>query len=101
TGDKAAVQLELDNVEGAAGDYAVSVSAEGAAKLEGGSQTLKLDSRQRSRLSLPVTAVGAGASTIAVRVSGPGGFALDRAYALNVRPATQTLARRTVRPLAA
>src|SRR5690349_13513687 len=30
---------------------------------------------------------------------GPGGFSLERRYALAVRPATQILARRTVRPL--
>ena len=101
TGDKGAVQLELDNVEGAAGDYAITVGADGAAKIEGDKQTLKLDAKQRGHVSLPVTASGAGASTIDVNVSGPNGFALARAYALNVRPATQTLVRRSVRPLAA
>ncbi len=101
TGDKGAVQLELDNVEGAAGEYAITVGAEGAAKIEGDKQTLKLDAKQRAHVSLPVTAAGAGASTIDVNVSGPNGFTLARAYALNVRPATQTLVRRSVRPLAA
>ena len=101
TGDKGAVQLELDNVEGAAGDYAITVGADGAAKVAGDKQTLKLDAKQRGRVSLPVTASGAGASTIDVNVTGPNGFALARAYALNVRPATQTLVRRSVRPLAA
>ncbi len=91
TGDHGAVQFELDNVEGAAGDYAISVSAQGTAKIEGGKQTLTLDAKKRGHVSLPVTASGAGASTIDVSVSGPNGFALDRAYALNVRPATQTL----------
>jgi uncharacterized protein YfaS (alpha-2-macroglobulin family) len=100
TGDHGAFQLELDNVEGAAGDYAISVSVEGAAKIEGDKQTLKLDAKQRGHVSLPVTSTGAGASTIDVSVNGPNGFALNRAYALNVRPATQTLVRRTVRPLA-
>ena len=49
---------------------------------------------------MPVSASGAGNSTIDVSVSGPNGFALDRAYALNVRPATQTVTRRTVQALA-
>ncbi len=35
-----------------------------------------------------------------VRVSGPSGFTLERSYALGVKPATQVIARRTVRPLA-
>ncbi len=34
-----------------------------------------------------------------VNVTGPNGFALERSYALNVRPATQILTRRTVRAL--
>jgi len=99
TGDRGAVQLELDNVEGAAGDYTIVVSAEGAAKMADDKQTLKLAAKQRAHVSVPVTASGAGTSTIDVSVSGPNGFTLDRAYALNVRPATQTLTRRTVRVL--
>ena len=35
-----------------------------------------------------------------VKVSGPGGFALDRTYALTVRSPAQILARRTIKPLA-
>ncbi|HZT26878.1 MAG TPA: alpha-2-macroglobulin, partial [Pseudolabrys sp.] len=100
TGDRGAIQLELDNVEGSAGDYAIVVNAEGAATIESGKQTLKLEAKQRARLSLPVTASVAGASSIDVSVSGPNGFALDRVYSLDVRPATQTLVRRTVRALA-
>ena len=33
-------------------------------------------------------------------VKGPGNFALERSYPLNVKPATQVLARRTVKPIA-
>ena len=35
-----------------------------------------------------------------VNVSGPGGFSSTAAYALNVRPATQLITRRTVKPIA-
>ena len=49
---------------------------------------------------MPLTASAAGAATLSVRVSGPRGFTLERSYALAVRPATQIMARRTVRPLA-
>ena len=102
TGDKGAVQLEFDNVEGAAGDFSVTVSGEGAVKLDGDkTQKLTLAAKQRGRLSVPVAASTAGASTISVSVAGPNGFTLERAYALNVRPANQLLTRRTVRSLAA
>jgi uncharacterized protein YfaS (alpha-2-macroglobulin family) len=100
TGDRGALQLELDNVEGASGDYTVSLRAEGAVKIDGEKQTLKLAAKQRTHIAVPVTASAAGASTIDVSVSGPNGFTLERAYALNVRPATQTLTRRSVRALA-
>ncbi len=49
---------------------------------------------------MPVSAAGAGSSTLKVSVSGPNGFALERTYALDVRPANQILTRRTVRALA-
>jgi uncharacterized protein YfaS (alpha-2-macroglobulin family) len=100
-GDRGAVQLELDNVEGAAGDYSIAVSTDGTVKLDGTvPQVLKLAAKQRGSVSVPVTASGAGASQVMVAVSGPNGFALARDYTLNVRPATQILTRRTVRPLA-
>jgi uncharacterized protein YfaS (alpha-2-macroglobulin family) len=101
TGDRGAVQLELDNVEGAAGDYNLAVATDGAAKLDGDQpQALKLAAKQRDRVSIPVTAYGAGPSTVTVKVSGPDNFAIERSYALDVRPATQILTRRTVRSLA-
>lgn len=100
TGDRGAVQFELDNVEGAAGDYSFTVSSDGVVKIDGDKpQTLKLAAKQRDRVSLPVTAAGAGSSTLKVSVSGPNGFSLERSYALNVRPATQLLVRRSVRTL--
>jgi uncharacterized protein YfaS (alpha-2-macroglobulin family) len=101
TGDRGAVQLELDNVEGAAGDYNLAVATDGAAQLDGNQpQTLKLAAKQRDRVSIPVTASGAGPSTVTVKVSGPDNFAIERSYTLDVRPATQILTRRTVRALA-
>src|SRR5450830_517184 len=101
TGDRGAVQLELDNVEGAAGDYSLAVSSEGTVKIDGDKpQTLKLAGKQRDRVSVPVSAAGSGSSTIKVGVTGPNGFALDRAFTLDVRPATQILTRRSVRTLA-
>jgi uncharacterized protein YfaS (alpha-2-macroglobulin family) len=101
TGDRGAVQLEFDNVEGSAGDYNVVVSGEGAIKIDGDTaHKLTLAAKQRGRVSVPISASTAGNSTVDVSVSGPNGFALERAYALNVRPATQTVTRRTVQALA-
>src|SRR5262249_42995585 len=100
TGDKGAVQLELDNVEGAAGDYKIAVVTDGPIKCDNDKpQALKLAAKQRDRISVPVAAAGAGSGVVTVKVDGPGNFALERSYSLDVRPATQTLTRRTVRAL--
>jgi uncharacterized protein YfaS (alpha-2-macroglobulin family) len=102
TGDRGAVQLELDNVEGAAGDYNIAVSSEGTVKLDGDKPlTLKLAAKQRDHVAVPVSAAGSGTSTVRVNVTGPNDFALERVYALDVRPANQILTRRTARALSA
>src|SRR5439155_6867849 len=100
-GDRGTMHLDLDNVEGQAGDYRIEVKSEGV-NVVGNAvpQTLRLNARQRSAATLPLTAPAAGTANLTVRVSGPGGFTMDRNYVLGVRPATQILARRTVRPLA-
>ena len=101
TSDKGAVQLELDNVEGAAGDFNIAAAAEGAVKFEDDKpQTIKLAGKQRGRISLSIAAAGVGPGMVSVKVTGPDNFALERRYALNVRPATQILTRRSVRTLA-
>jgi uncharacterized protein YfaS (alpha-2-macroglobulin family) len=100
-GDRTGMHLDLDNVEGAAGDYAVSVRIEGAFGSGAASaQTVRLAAKQRSAVALTLAAAAAGAGNVNVRVSGPAGFALERNYALMVKPATQILTRRTVRTIA-
>ncbi|MBN9049895.1 MAG: alpha-2-macroglobulin family protein [Rhizobiales bacterium] len=99
-GDTSSFHLSLDNVEGVAGNYTVSVNAEGAASPSGDTtRTVTLNRGQRSGLSIPITAKQAGMTTLHLAVNGPDGFALARNYALETRPATTTLTRRTVRPL--
>jgi alpha-2-macroglobulin len=98
-GDSGTMHLDLDNVEGQAGDYRLEVKSEGVAGAIA-PQTLKLAAKQRSSVTVPLAASTAGTAAVTVRVSGPGGFALERSYPLSVRPATQILARRTVKPLA-
>jgi uncharacterized protein YfaS (alpha-2-macroglobulin family) len=100
TGDRSALHLDIDNVDGAAGEYRLAVTSDGPARTETGARTIQLAARQRSPLTLPLTTAGVGLSNIKVALSGPDGFALERNYALVVKPSTQILARRTVRPIA-
>jgi alpha-2-macroglobulin len=100
-GDHATMSMDLDNVEGAPGDYTINLTTSGPVKVSGdASTTLKLDAKQRRSLTLALDADGAGAAQLDVAVSGPNGLSLARHYALDVKPATQILARRSIRTLA-
>jgi alpha-2-macroglobulin len=100
-GDHSTMSMDLDNVEGAAGDYTINLATSGPVKVSGNAATtLKLDVRQRRSLTLSLDAGGAGAAQLDVAVTGPNGLSLARHYALDVKPATQILARRSIRTLA-
>src|SRR5262249_14485196 len=101
SGDRGTMHLDLDNVEGGAGDYRVEVKSE-VVDVVGNvaPQTLRLDAKQRRAVTVPLTATGAGTANVTVSVSGPSGFGPGPAYALAVKPATRVIARRTVKPLA-
>ncbi len=61
TGDRGTMHLDLDNVEGPAGDYTVTVRADGALNL--GNQTaqkLRLAAKQRTSMTMPVSSVDGG-----------------------------------------
>lgn len=101
TGDRSTLQLDLDNVEGPAGDYRITAEAQGPLAItSGAAQTLRLAAKQREGLALPITASAAGIATVTVKITGPSNYALERSYTLTAKPATQILARRTVKPIA-
>jgi alpha-2-macroglobulin len=100
-GDHGTMSFDLDNVEGAPGDYTVSVKTAGPVKVNGNPvTTAKLAAKQRSSMSLALDAGGAGSAALDVDIKGPNGLTLARHYALDVKPATQILTRRSVRTLA-
>jgi alpha-2-macroglobulin len=98
-GDKSTIRLDLDNVEGETGNYKVAISGDGPFTLSNATKTLSLDAKKRGAMILPVEAKGVGVGTVTVNITGPGDFAAERQYALEVHPSTQILARRTVKPL--
>lgn len=99
-GDHGNMQIDIDNVEGPAGEYRVGLTSDGPITATGGAQTLRLNAKQRQSFAVPLAAAGAGTAALKVSLEGPGGFALARNYTLSVKPATQILARRTVKPIA-
>jgi uncharacterized protein YfaS (alpha-2-macroglobulin family) len=100
-GDHGTISFDVDNVEGAPGDYTVNVKAAGPVKLAGNpATTVKLAAKQRSSMSLALDAGGAGTAAVDVDITGPNGLTEARHYAFDVKPATQVLARRSIRTLA-
>jgi alpha-2-macroglobulin len=100
-GDHGTMSYDLDNVEGAPGDYAISVKTSGPVRVSGNPiTTVKLAAKQRSSMSLALDASGTGTAQLDVDIRGPNGLTLARHYALDVKAATQILARRSIRTLA-
>ena len=100
-GDHGTMSFDLDNVEGAPGDYTINVKTTGPVKVTGiPTTTVNLAARQRTSMSLALDAGGAGTANLDVDIKGPNGLALARHYALDVKAATQILARRSIRTLA-
>jgi len=83
------------------GDYTIHVKSSGPVKVSGNSATtVKLAAKQRTSMSLSLDAAGTGTANLDVDIRGPNGLTLARHYALDVKAATQILARRTIRTLA-
>ncbi len=100
-GDRSSLRLDLDNVEGAPGEYAITVTGADAVGVAAGTAPkLTLRAKERGGLNVPITATAARSGTLKVSVHGPSGFALDRSFTMTVRSPAQILARRTVKPLA-
>jgi hypothetical protein len=100
-GDHGVMSFDLDNVEGPPGDYTINVKTSGPVKVSGNpATTVKLAAQQRTSLSLALDAGAAGTANLDVDIKGPNGLALARHYALDVKAATQILARRSIRTLA-
>jgi uncharacterized protein YfaS (alpha-2-macroglobulin family) len=101
-GDRGTMSMDLDNVEGAGGDYTISVKTSGPVKVTGNpATTVKLAAKQRTSMTLALDAIGgAGTAQLDVDIKGPNGLTLARHYVLDVKAATQILARRSIRTLA-
>jgi alpha-2-macroglobulin len=97
-GDRSSVHLDLDNVEGAGGDYIIAVTGADALSATANLK-LALRPKERGAANVPLTVAAAGNGMVRISVSGPG-FASQRSYALTVRPPGRVMARRTVKPLA-
>lgn len=90
-GDVADAGLNLHNVEGAPGAYTAVVRASGAAGLPNGQTETRItkDLKLGQRVLVPVSIQGKdpGIATITLALTGPNGFAVNRSWPIEIRPA--------------
>ena len=101
TGDRGTMRLDLDNVEGPAGDYAISVQTDGPLAGRAGAARRSASPASSAPASACRSTRPRSASATS-RCGSPGRTAstCERSYTLAAKPATQILTRRTVRPIA-
>jgi uncharacterized protein YfaS (alpha-2-macroglobulin family) len=101
-GDQTQLTLQLANVEGPQGNYAVDVDFHGPIAITAAAlhQIVQFDSAGRSVITVPIVATGVGVASIDMVLTGPAG-AQGEHLSLAIGPGSATLYRRSVRTLAA
>ena len=91
-GDTASATLLIDNVEGAAGEYVVSISGDGPAQADE-TATYALAEGEKATAVFPIGAGAVGVGAVTLAVEGPDGFSVSRSYPIQSRtpyfPATE------------
>jgi alpha-2-macroglobulin len=101
-GDKARLELALHNVEGVAGTYTVSGQYESEAGAQSGfERVLSVDAGERKREAFELAPTEVGATTLAVRVTGPNGIDVHRRLTFDVKVPAGDIRRLTVTQLKA
>ncbi len=101
TGDQSELSLTIQNVGGAAGKYQIDLTANGVLTLGDGasaSHDLAVGTSTVSRVPLKAEAVGLG--EIAMSITGPDGFRIDRQLKIGVRAPQLPIVERTAHRLA-
>jgi uncharacterized protein YfaS (alpha-2-macroglobulin family) len=100
-GDHSQLHIDLDNVEGEAGDYRLDLDIHGplTAAADALSKTIQLKAHQRAALNVPLTAVGVGVASIDLDLVGPK-LEAKQHFVIGVESGASDLYRRTIRTLA-
>jgi uncharacterized protein YfaS (alpha-2-macroglobulin family) len=99
-GDRSEMHVDIDNVEGEAGDYTLDLDIQGplTADADAMRKTIRLDAHQRQSASMPITAAGVGAADLALRLTGPKTDLIQQ-FKLGLASGASEAYRRTVKPL--
>ena len=100
-GDHSQMHIDLDNVEGEAGDYRLDLDIHGplTAVADALSRTVKLAAHQRASIVMPITAAGVGTATLDLRISGPG-LSVTQRLPLGIQAGAPDIYHRIIHPLA-
>lgn len=85
-GDTGRATVLLHNVDGAAGDYHVAIRSHDAAGGGLDDRTVSLPKGTREIFTVPLEGREPGIGSVEMAVTGPGGFAVSRAWPIQVRP---------------
>lgn len=100
-GDKSQFHIDINNVEGATGDYVLDVDLRGpvSVTLDPALRKIHLEKGKKVSFALPVIAAGLGTAELDLTLKG-GGESLNQSVRVNVKPSAPSIVDRTVRPLA-
>ncbi len=100
-GDRSRFHVQVDNIEGPAGDYIMDLDVRGPVSISADAlrRTIKLAAKGRESISIPVVAGGIGRAVIDMRLRGPG-LDATQSFAIDVKPGSGEIHRRIVRNLA-
>jgi uncharacterized protein YfaS (alpha-2-macroglobulin family) len=100
-GDQSRFHVQIDNVEGKSGRYAVDLDLHGPLSVAADALTksFPLDAGARTALTIPVTATGIGRADVDLHLTGPD-LDVKQSLALNVDAGTGEFTRRSVQSLA-
>ena len=99
-GDRSEMHVDIDNVEGDAGEYKLDLDIHGplTADADAMTKTVRLDLHQRKSLAMPIAAAGIGVAELDLRLTGPK-TDLTQHFRLGIASGAPDSYRRTVTPL--
>lgn len=97
-GDRSTITTSLHNVDGQAGAYRLRLSAEGAVRITGGAvdREIRLNTNERQQALFGFEGAEVGIGTVTLAVSGPGNFAVERQWQIQVRPGAAPISEESV-----
>jgi uncharacterized protein YfaS (alpha-2-macroglobulin family) len=99
-GDRSEMYVDIDNVEGDAGEYKLDLDIHGSLTADADAMTkaVRLNARQRQSLAMPIAAAGLGVAELDLRLTGPK-TDLSQHFRLGIATGAPDSYRRSVTPL--